>query len=655
MDAAKAKRDAIQAQYDLENRKLQQLQDAYAKVNSAIGDINNSLQTMGQAAQDAIDKAKAAGGAGAQNIAGQNFDAAAGGNYPTANLGGNLGTGAGGLSIDDLTKAAIENTRKAFGKLDLLTPVKKKWQAVVNWWKANVAPGLAEFGHAVASGLGKIDLGKAFQGIADSKTGKFLADFGHVIGTVASAFGKLFGPEIVKLAKTLFAQFGEFGKHVMPQLLPLLTALGRLFSLIWTIVKPIAAVVGIVLLGALKIFASVLNGVLGPALKMTFTLLGNFLQILTGLINFIVFIFTGQWSKAWHALVSIVAGVFAAIGNVIKGAWNVIFGFVKGLVEGIVNFFKWLYDTLVGHSIIPDLIRKITHLFTGLPMAILRALAKLGSIIISPFTSAYNTVKHATTVAINSVVSFFSGLPGRAKSALHSLLGTLGGVFSNAFAHVKDVVKDAMSAVVSAVSGLPGRLGRLAGSLASAGKGIMSHIWGGIKSFVGAAGDVASSIGHSILRMIDKVIPHTITIPGIHISVLGKHIGAGPWGPYTVIPHFAAKGGIFDQATNLVVGEAGREAVIPLNDPQRAWDLIQRSGLTKVLSNYMRSKTNGDTFTASARVNAANATEDKTPIIHQTNIETKNYYFGDLSMPNIKSGADAETFLKNLESLVGGK
>lgn len=67
--------------------------------------------------------------------------------------------------------------------------------------------------------------------------------------------------------------------------------------------------------------------------------------------------------------VAIVAVVVWIVTTIIKH-WDKIKEFVKNVVESIVGFFKWLWEKLVGHSIIPDIVNGIISWFKKLPSAI---------------------------------------------------------------------------------------------------------------------------------------------------------------------------------------------------------------------------------------------------------------------------------------------
>lgn len=65
---------------------------------------------------------------------------------------------------------------------------------------------------------------------------------------------------------------------------------------------------------------------------------------------------------------------------------------VSTVVTKVHGHFKWLYDTLVGNSIIPDLVNGIISWFKRIPSMISSALSGLYNSIVSPFKSAFNEI-----------------------------------------------------------------------------------------------------------------------------------------------------------------------------------------------------------------------------------------------------------------------
>ena len=63
------------------------------------------------------------------------------------------------------------------------------------------------------------------------------------------------------------------------------------------------------------------------------TAIGLVIDVLHGLINFIMGVFTGDWGKAWDGIV----GIFNGIVDSIKGTINSVIGFINGLITGVCS------------------------------------------------------------------------------------------------------------------------------------------------------------------------------------------------------------------------------------------------------------------------------------------------------------------------------
>ncbi|MEI5994821.1 phage tail protein [Candidatus Enterococcus mansonii] len=64
---------------------------------------------------------------------------------------------------------------------------------------------------------------------------------------------------------------------------------------------------------------------------------GSLKPIFTGIIDFIVGVFTGNWSKAWEGLVSIAGGIFNGLVTVVKTPINLVIGIINGFIGGLNN------------------------------------------------------------------------------------------------------------------------------------------------------------------------------------------------------------------------------------------------------------------------------------------------------------------------------
>jgi phage-related protein len=123
------------------------------------------------------------------------------------------------------------------------------------------------------------------------------------------------------------------------------------------------------------------------------------------------------------------------VGDMIMGIVQI----VNETVDSVLGWFKWLYDKLVGHSIITDLVFKVIELFALWPIYLLKA---IGSLI---------------PVLLKGIGTFLSSLPSLFMSTMNSLLGGLPSVI--------------FGVLDSVLGGIPGKIaGVFSGAIESIGK-----------------------------------------------------------------------------------------------------------------------------------------------------------------------------------------
>ena len=90
----------------------------------------------------------------------------------------------------------------------------------------------------------------------------------------------------------------------------------------------------------------------GPGLTSQFeviwnaikAVIGNFIDAfksvynaLSGLLDFVIGVFSGDWKKAWEGIKSFFKGIWDALVNIVKAPINLIIGFINALLNGIVQ------------------------------------------------------------------------------------------------------------------------------------------------------------------------------------------------------------------------------------------------------------------------------------------------------------------------------
>lgn len=163
--------------------------------------------------------------------------------------------------------------------------------------------------------------------------------------------------------------------------------------------------------------------------------------------------------------------------------------------------------------------------------------------------SVWQTVKDwFNNTVIQPIGNFFAGLWDRIKSIFNNVKSW----FTNIFRGAVDGIKSVFSSITGFFSGIWSSITNIFGSI---GQTVADGISGAVKGAINSVLSTAASIINGFIGAINGAIGVINAIPGVSISKLDR----------LDVPQFA-KGGIVDSATLAVVGEAGKEAVVPLEN-----------------------------------------------------------------------------------------
>lgn len=252
-------------------------------------------------------------------------------------------------------------------------------------------------------------------------------------------------------------------------------------------------------------------------------IIGLITAIAAGLIYFFTQTKTGQ--QIWQGFM-----------NWLQSAWTSISSFFSRLWQGIIGFFRNAGNTA------QNIWNSVVSFFQSIPGKISGFFSGIGSAIGGFFTSAGNNIRNI----FNAVVSFVSSIPGRIIGFFSSVGSAIGGYFNN----VSNNIRNAFNNAVSFVSGIPSK----------------------IAGFFSGIGDRIADFFRGIPKAIGAIFSG-IKVPTLHIS---GSLNPVDWVKNGKMPKidFYAKGGIMDGPTlfgfnginPMIGGEAGREAILPLNE-----------------------------------------------------------------------------------------
>lgn len=211
-------------------------------------------------------------------------------------------------------------------------------------------------------------LSLAFQALAP-----VLPVIGQMLGQIATTIG----PVLVQVVQALLPILtgviqiiAEMAAAVLPVVLPLIQMLAELFVQVLGAVLPLLAplfeliqAILPILVGLFMSLMPVIELVVGVISSILVPVIDTLVAVLSGLIGFLVGVFTGDWEKAWDGIVSIFTGIFEGIGNIGRGVINGLIDIINGFIGGLNGVGSFVSDITGGG--VDFTIGTIPHLAEG--------------------------------------------------------------------------------------------------------------------------------------------------------------------------------------------------------------------------------------------------------------------------------------------------
>ncbi|MFF4607926.1 hypothetical protein ACFY12_34965 [Streptomyces sp. NPDC001339] len=324
---------------------------------------------------------------------------------------------------------------------------------------------------------------------------------GPVLATVATAVGNL----VVAFAPLLTA-VGNIIAALLPAIQPVVGALGRVFKSLTPVISQLASGIGTylgpVLSGLASVIAKLISGyadqlvvifnslapimpALASAMGQVGAAIGQLFMAVAPLLPQLTQLGTqlaAQLLPALLPLIPPIARLSAALISMGVGAitqyaipaLQKLITFITGLqrflapaiaavkwvVNGISAAFEWLYDHLVGHSVIPDMVRGIVSWLASLPGKALSAIASLPGFLAGKAEQAGSQFLAAVRGGLGQAVDWISNVPSMAVNAL----GNIGSLLWDAGA---SLIQGFVAGIQSMIGSIRSTLGDITDSLTS--------------------------------------------------------------------------------------------------------------------------------------------------------------------------------------------
>ena len=150
-----------------------------------------------------------------------------------------------------------------------------------------------------------------------------------------------------------------------------------------------------------------------------------------------------------------------------------------------MNFFKKLWNDLVGHSIIPDIVNSIINYFSKLYNSIKVKVSSLVQTVSNYFSNLKNNIVSRVKGLYNSVNSTFNSL----KSTVLNKINSLKSGIQNTFSGIYSLFNTLKSKARNIISGV---------NLYSAGKNLINGLVNGIRSKISSVKNAVASVSNVV-------------------------------------------------------------------------------------------------------------------------------------------------------------
>lgn len=258
-------------------------------------------------------------------------------------------------------------------------------------------------------------------------------------------------------------------------------------------------------------------------------------DFISGICRAIGEFFSGLWTK----LQEIFEPIGQWFGEKFQQAWDAIVNIFSGIGEWFSGVFQGAWDAIV------NIFTPIGSWFGQRWADVTSALANIGAW----FTDIFQKAWTGLTNIFSKLGSWFGERWADVTNALSSVSNWFGEMFTNAY----NAVKDAFSSIGDFFKGVWDTVKSI---FVNAGQMVGEAVGGAFKSAVNAVLGTIENVVNGFIGMINGVLGVVRNLPGL------GWVGSVS----TVSLPRLARGGIVDSPTIAMIGEAGKEAVVPLEN-----------------------------------------------------------------------------------------
>ena len=384
------------------------------------------------------------------------------------------------------------------------------------------------------------------------------------ISGFVSVFVKGWNTYIQPVVKKFGQGFSDtISKHISPfiqKVLDMIASFQEMSQVINAYLAPVISFIVDLLIRILAPAIEYIVEVFRVLFNVAADILGGVADFLKGVFDIITGILTGDMSKIFDgftetgdAIMSILSTILTGLLDltvaVLKFIWDTVVAIFQGIWDGIVAIFTPIGEWFAG--VFQAAWDGIVAIFTDLGIwfgdrwtEVTTALSNVGTWFTDMFQKAWNGL----TGIFANIGTWFGERWNDVTNALANVATWFGSIFSSAY----NAVVNAFSSIGNFFSGVWSTVKSI---FVNAGQAVGSAVGGAFRSAVNAVLGTIENVVNGFVGMINGVIGMINKIPGVSLGSIG----------YVSLPRLA-RGGIVDSPTVAMIGEAGKEVVMPLEN-----------------------------------------------------------------------------------------
>ena len=306
------------------------------------------------------------------------------------------------------------------------------------------------------------------------------------------------------------------------------------------------------------------------------------------------------------AIIIIVVQNWNTIVEAFKTGWNWLAGVFVKIWDTLVNAFKSVVDAI--WSFLKPAIDAIVEVFGSvwaIVSKVIEIYMKIYEIIFTLLIVAFKAIWSVVSDVFGKVGSFIAEIFHKIVDVFSPIANFFGDIFSRAWTGIKNAFSSVASffqGIWDTITGIFGKVGEVIGNA----------IGGAFKTVVNGVINIVSGVVNTVIDLINGAINLINELPGVSISKIGR----------LSLPKMA-KGGVVNGATVAMIGEAGAEAVVPLEN---------NTGWTEKVASLLNNSIGGGKPTVIENTIELNGTELGRAMVEILNDRTNATGFNGLTL-----------------------